>query len=272
MNNKRLLALLLSITPFAAQADALFGNEMAGDVKLPRTWGIGIDYFEMTQPYQLDSLSFSPPVLPITDPSILDITNDLRHNDLKVDVWLFPFLNVFGIYGRIDGDTTIDLSVLGVPFPADVNNLKVDYDGDVFGGGAVLAIGGERWFASVTGTFTDTNLKGDFKSSIEATTIQPRIGLRFGDHTEFWVGGYIIDAKEKHSGTIDLDLGPIIAPPGGPIPRPVPLEFAADLSQAEDFNVSFGTHMMFSDAWEATVEVGAGDRSTVLANITFRFE
>jgi hypothetical protein len=39
LNNKRLLALLLSITPFAAQADALFGNEMAGDVKLPRTWG-----------------------------------------------------------------------------------------------------------------------------------------------------------------------------------------------------------------------------------------
>ena len=133
-------------------------------------------------------------------------------------------------------------------------------------------LGQRRWFASVTGTFTDTNLKGDFKSSVEATTIQPRIGLRFGDHTEFWIGGYIIDAKEKHSGTIDLDLGPLIAPPGGPIPRPVPLEFAADLSQAKDFNVSFGTHMMFSDAWEATVEVGAGDRSTVLANITFRFE
>lgn len=260
------------LLPISAQADALFGNEMAGDTKLPRTWGIGIDYFAMQQPYQVDSLSFTPPILPITDPSILDIENDLRHNDLKVDVWLFPFLNVFGLYGTIDGDTTIDLGALGIPLPADVSNLTVDYNGDVFGGGMVLVVGGDRWFATVTGTFTDTSLTGDYKSSIEATTIQPRLGLRFGDHTEFWVGGYIIDAKEKHSGTIDLDLGPIIAPPGGPIPRPVPLEFAVDLSQAEDFNLSFGTHMMFNDAWEATVEVGGGDRSTVLANITYRFE
>jgi hypothetical protein len=271
-DTKRLIAVILLLLPISAQADALFGNEMAGDTKLPRTWGIGIDYFAMQQPYQVDSLSFTPPILPITDPSILDIENDLRHNDLKVDVWLFPFLNVFGLYGTIDGDTTIDLGALGIPLPADVSNLTVDYNGDVFGGGMVLVVGGDRWFATVTGTFTDTSLTGDYKSSIEATTIQPRLGLRFGDHTEFWVGGYIIDAKEKHSGTIDLDLGPIIAPPGGPIPRPVPLEFAVDLSQAEDFNLSFGTHMMFNDAWEATVEVGGGDRSTVLANITYRFE
>jgi hypothetical protein len=52
----------------------------------------------------------------------------------------------------------------------------------------------------------------------------------------------------------------------------VDLDFAVELSQQEDFNWSFGTHMMMSDAWEATVEVGAGDRRTVLANITYRFE
>jgi hypothetical protein len=148
----------------------------------------------------------------------------------------------------------------------------VDYDGDVYGGGAVLAVGGDRWFASVTGTFTDTDLDGSINSSVKATTIQPRIGVRFGDHTELWIGGYIIDAEEKHRGTISLDFGPIIAPPGGPIPRPVDLDFAADLSQAEDFNWSIGTHMMITDSWEATVEVGAGDRRTLLANITYRFE
>lgn len=272
MKNKCLLALVPLTLPLWAQADALWGNDLAGERKLPRAWGIGIDYFDMSQPYHLDSLSFSPPVLPIADPSILPINNDIRHVDLKIDVWLTPFLNVFGIYGQIDGDTTINLGVLGLPLPPDVNTLLVDYDGDVYGGGIVLAVGGDRWFASVTGTITDSSLSGDFKSSVEATTIQPRVGLRFGEHTEFWVGGYILDAEEKHSGTISLDLGPIIAPPGGPIPRPVDLDFAVDLSQEEDFNLSFGTHMMISDAWEATVEVGAGDRRTVLANFTYRFE
>lgn len=271
MRNKYLLALVVMLLPLCAQADALFANGLAGDRKLPRTWGIGVDYFSMRQPYQLDELSFSPPVLPITDPSILPIDNQIQYTDLHLDVWVTPFLNVFGIYGQIDGDTTIDLGVLGLPLPPNVNNLVVDYDGEVYGGGIVLAVGGDRWFASVTGTFTDTSLSGDFKSSVEATTIQPRIGLRFGDHTELWVGGYIVDATEKHSGTLSIDLGPFIAPPGGPIPRPVGLDFAVELSQEEDFNPSIGMHMMMSDAWEATVEVGAGERRTILANLTYRF-
>lgn len=272
MRTRYLLTLPALLLSLVAHADALFGNDLAGDRPLPRTWGIGIDYFEMSQPYELDSLVFSPPILPIPDPSILPISNEIRHVDLKLDVWLTPYLNVFGIYGRIQGDTRIDLGVLGLPFPPDVNSLLVDYDGDVYGGGIVLAVGGDRWFASITGTVTDTSLEGDLKSSVSATTIQPRLGLRFDNHTELWIGGYFLDAEEKHSGTLSLDLGPIIAPPGGPIPRPVEIDFAVDLSQAEDFNPSVGLHLMMSDAWEATVEVGAGDRMTALANITYRFE
>jgi len=262
--------------PFTAQADALFGNDMAGDRKLPRTWGIGIDYFEMSQPYQIDSLSlFDGPVdlgaLLVPDPSILPIDNKVSHHDIKIDVWVLPFLNVFGIYGQIDGDTRINLGVLGLPLPPETNSLAISYDGDVFGGGVTLAFGGDSWFGSVTATVTDTSLGGDIKSSVSATTIQPRLGLRFGDHTEIWVGGYILDAEEKHSGTIDLDLGLL----GSMLPPPIDgqdVAFEVDLSQSEDFNPSIGMHMMMSDAWEATVEVGAGDRRTVLANITYRFD
>lgn len=272
MKSKGLWVLAAMVLPFTACADALFGNSLAGDRNLPKRWGISIDYFAMKQPYQLDSLSIAPPVLPITDPSILPIDNEIRHTDLKIDVWVTPFLNIFGIYGQIDGETSIDLGVLGIPFPPAVRNLIVDYDGDVYGGGAVLAVGGDRWFASVTGTFTDTDLAGSFESSVKATTIQPRIGMRFGDHAEIWIGGYFIDAEEKHSGTLSLDLGPIIAPPGGPIPRPVELDFGVDLSQAEDFNWSMGTHMIMMGSWEATVEVGGGNRRTVLASLTYRFE
>ena len=273
----KVLAITAVLTlPFTAQADALFGNDMAGDRKLPRTWGIGIDYFEMSQPYQIDSLSlFDGPVdlgaLLVPDPSILPIDNKVSHHDIKIDVWVLPFLNVFGIYGQIDGDTRINLGVLGLPLPPETNSLAISYDGDVFGGGVTLAFGGDSWFGSVTATVTDTSLGGDIKSSVSATTIQPRLGLRFGDHTEIWVGGYILDAEEKHSGTIDLDLGLL----GSMLPPPIDgqdVAFEVDLSQSEDFNPSIGMHMMMSDAWEATVEVGAGDRRTVLANITYRFD
>ena len=264
----RTLAIGVLALPLSVHADALFGNDLAGDRKLPRTWGIGVDYFDMSQPYQIDSLSLDLPPLAalIPDPSILPIDNEIEHIDLKVDVWVAPFLNVFAIYGQVDGTTRINLGVLGLPLPPETNSLAVNYDGDVYGGGVVLAIGGDRWFASLTGTFTETSLSGDFSSSVETTAIQPRIGLRFGDHTDMWIGGYSIDTEERHSGTISLDLGPFV-----PIPAD-DVAFAVDLSQDEDFNFSFGAHFMFSDAWEATVEVGAGDRNTMLANITRRFE
>jgi hypothetical protein len=266
MNIRCILTLVALALPMSAQADALFGNDMAGDRKLPRTWGIGIDYFSMDQPYQIDSLTFTP-VLPIGDPTLLPVNNDIEHVDLKIDVWVLPFLNLFGIYGQIDGETAVDLSGTGLPLPPNARTLIVDYDGDVYGGGAVLAFGGDKWFGSVTATFTDTSLGGDINSTVKASTIQPRVGLRFGDHTEVWIGGYYIDAEESHNGTIIVDLGPLI-PPGVPFP----LDFDVDLSQAEDFNFSVGTHMMLSDSWETTIEVGGGDRRTVLANLTYRFD
>lgn len=281
MKSKTLLLVAILVLPSISQADALFGNSMAGDRELPRTWGIGIDYFSMRQPYQIDSLSLvdyldtpGGPVpvdigaLLVPDPSVLDVNNELSNVDLKLDVWVFPFLNVFAIYGQIDGETKINLRPLGLPLPPQTNSLRFDYDGDVFGGGVVLAVGGDRWFASVTATFTDTDLGGSFESSVEATTIQPRIGLRSGDNIEIWLGGYILDAEEKHSGTVDLDFGLL----GGMLPVDgQDMDFAVDLSQSEDFNPSMGMHMMMTESWEATIEVGFGDRRTALANFTYRF-
>ncbi|MFQ6005276.1 MAG: hypothetical protein ACE5OQ_07205 [Woeseia sp.] len=271
MKIKNFPLLLILVLPIPALADPLLGKGLAGDRKMPRAFGIGIDYFNMDQPYQIDNLVFNAPpgvpLPPITDPSSIIVDNDVTHVDIKLDVWLLPFLNVFAVYGQIDGDTSVDLSGVGIPLlPPEVQTLRIDYDGDVYGGGVVLAAGGDNWFASVTGTFTDTSLSGVFNSSVDATAVQPRVGVRFDDNTEVWIGGYFIDAEEKHSGTISLDLGPL--GPGVPIP----IDFSVDLSQQQDFNFSLGLHTMFADSWEATVEVGGSDRDTVLANLTYRFE
>jgi hypothetical protein len=269
MKIRNILLILILVLPETVLADPLFGKGMAGDRELPRAFGIGVDYFNMDQPYQIDNLVFmTPPAFPlppINNVNAIVVNSEIESVDLKFDVWLFPFLNVFGVYGTIDGSTTVDLSNVGVPLPPGFQRLNINYDGDVYGGGLVLAVGGDNWFASLTSTFTDTNLSGSFNSSVEATAIQPRIGVRATEHTEVWIGGYFIDAEESHSGTILLDLG--ILGPGVPIP----IDFAVDLSQQEDFNFSLGMHSMFSEHWEATVEVGGGDRNTVLANVTYRF-
>ena len=39
--------------------------------------------------------------------------SDTRSFQLKVDAWLFPFLNVFGLYGKVDGSVDLDVFLDG---------------------------------------------------------------------------------------------------------------------------------------------------------------
>ena len=120
----------------------------------------------------------------------------------------------------------------------------------------MLAYGGEHWFASVTGTWTDTDLSGDFDSSVKTSTWQPRVGYVNGQW-QAWVGGFYIDAEEKHSG--------VFAIPGvGSIP------FAVDLSSSNKITPSVGVHYYFGNQAEATLEFGGGDRTITLLNVTWR--
>ena len=41
-----------------------------------------------------------------------------------MDVWLLPFLNVFGLVGTIDGSTEVDFSDVPLPFP--LGKLAID--------------------------------------------------------------------------------------------------------------------------------------------------
>jgi len=258
----------VALLPVCTHAESLFGRDWAAGVETPKTFGIGIDYFNMDQPYKLDSLTFvappGAPFPPTVDPSLINADNEIENFDLKVDVWLLPFLNVFGIYGQIDGQTAVNLSALNLGLPPGTDRFDINYDGDVYGGGILLAAGGDRWFGSVTATFTDTDLTGDFQSSVSATTIQPRVGVRAGNNVDIWVGGYIIDADESHAGVVNIDLGF-----GIPV---IPVDFAVDLSQKNDFNPSVGVHLALANGLEAAVEVGGGDRTTALGNVTWRFE
>ena len=259
---------LAVFVPLGTQADPLFGKDMASDRDLPAAWGVGFDSFHISQPLEIDTLTVTTPPgfppLPVNNGAGILTESKVRNNDIKVDVWVFPFLNLFGLYGELDGATEVDLTGTGIPLPPDLNRIRIDYDGDVYGGGVVLAFGGDEWFGSLAATFTDTDLSGDFSSSVKATTLQPRLGLRYGDGHEFWVGGYWIDAEEDHTGSVNIDFGPGVGI--------VPIGFDVSLSQEQDFSLSIGTHLTIGRGWEATVEVGGGDRRTALGNITYRFE
>ncbi|HLF29879.1 MAG TPA: hypothetical protein VI566_02490 [Xanthomonadales bacterium] len=257
---RRIVVALFLVLPLGALADSgpLFMKHLLGEREFYEPWGVGVDFYTMDQPYKIKSLQFDLPGVSIPDPSQLVVTNDIQHFDLKLDVWLTPFLNVFGLLGHVDAETVVDLSsvpVTGLPFP--LGKLPVTYDGTVYGLGFTLAYGGERWFTSLTSTWTDTSLNGDFDSSVNTFTTQPRIGLLW-DKWAFWLGGLYIDTQEDHSGVIDL---PIL----GSIP------FAVELEGDSKWNTAVGAGYSFSPKAVVYLEVGFGNRDHTLFNFTYRF-
>ena len=264
---RRLLLTLLLVLPLTAAAQdsdsgsgPLFMKDLVGDGEFFEPWGIGIDYFTMEQDYKIKELQFVLPGVGDIDASKIGVTNEVQHFDIKLDVWLTPFLQVFGLVGRLDADTYVDLSqvdIPGLPFP--LGTLPVSYDGTVWGLGANFVYGTDRWFAALNNTWTYTDLSGNFDSDVNSVTIQPRIGLIRNKWT-MWVGGMWLKTKEEHSGVIDL-----------PVPGWPPVPFDIELKTADKWNYAVGIGHVFSPKATIYLEYGFGERDHTLFNFTYRF-
>jgi hypothetical protein len=259
-----LLLFPISLSAQESGSGPLFMKHLLGDREFYDPWGIGIDFYTMEQDYAIKDLTFRTDALPglvISDTSLIGVSNDVQHFDLKLDAWITPFLNVFALVGRVDADTQVDLSQ--IPIDDQGNNLgvqTVSYDGTVYGAGINLVIGGDHWFASLNNTWTDTSLSGNFDSSVSAFTSQPRIGL-VNDKWTFYVGGMYLDTQEDHQGVIELSFPGLV----------IPVDFSVELESLENWNYAVGVVHVFSPKAHLLLEIGFGDREHTLFNFTYRF-
>lgn len=232
-----------------------FAADLAGGRQMPLPWGIGLTYYDQSQDYSVSRLALGIPGFEGIPVDRLKIDNNIEEYNLKFDVWLFPFLDVFAIVGQVDGSTDVDFRPLSLPIPLD--QVTIGYDGDVYGGGVTLAFGGDRWFGSLTGILTQTNLSGDFESDVQSTVVMPRLGLH-SPRGSIWVGAMYLDTEENHRGTVTL---PFL----GPVP------FEVDLVQKDDWNSLVGLQANLTEHWTLEVEGGFGPRDSFSATLDFRF-
>ena len=288
--NRRLLwavLLILCVNPCEAvepikRALPIWGETVrAMGYDLPLPFGAGVNFVYMEQGIDIRNLKIG---IGSADRKVERVTfSDSNVRDMaataRLDVWLLPFANIYGIVGYIDGEAELDVNLPGItinvpgigPVPiVDPNTLRfdIDYSGATYGGGITLAGGYKNFFGSVDANYTCTDIDvvdGDIKT----LTISPRLGVLvdpavISGTLAFWIGAMYMDYKQTVTDAVNLRE----IDPGLPS---VHLDFEIDIKNEDPWNFLMGGQWEISKRWQMMVEGGFGNRRQIIFGTVYRF-
>ena len=249
--------------------------------ELPLPFGAGANFVWMDQGIDIRELKIGLGS-PSTEPSGITFNNARSRNTaatLRLDAWLLPFLNIYGLFGYLDGRTELDVNVPGLtvdvpiigpvpifdPFTVPVN---VDYDGVTYGGGFTLAGGYKRMFGSLDMNYTrsDINLTD---GEVTTLTVSPRLGILIESSAiqgsgALWLGAMYMDYKETITDSINLrEIDPALPA--------MTLDYEVKVENDKPWNFIFGGQWEITKRWQVMAEGGVGERKQLILGAFFRF-
>jgi len=249
--------------------------------ELPLPFGAGVNLVYMDQGIDIRNLKigFGGPTREISWVSFSNASAEDKAAAARLDVWLLPFANIYGILGYLDGEAQLDVNLPGItidvpgfgPQPiVDPATLKfdIDYTGTTVGGGITLAGGYKNIFGSLDANYSYSDIDvvdGD----IETLTISPRLGVLVDPASikgsfAFWIGAMYMDYKQTVTDSINLKE----LDPGLPS---VELEFEIDIENEEPWNFLMGGQWEINKRWQVVAEGGIGNRRQLIFSGLFRF-
>ncbi|MEG1971206.1 MAG: hypothetical protein RR101_13935 [Burkholderiaceae bacterium] len=236
--------------------------------ELPLPFGISVNGFALNEPYRVEELRLS-----LNDGAPRSVSSQLlrvsavevaaRSTTLRADVWLFPFLNVYGIGGYSRGKAVLGLTLLpgaqGLTKEIRIPTLR--YEGPTYGGGVVLAGGYKNFFATLDANRTTTRVDL-LDSHVNTVVVGSRLGWRqkFGDvHGSWWLGAMYQKSSQTMTGSVSAAAD---APS---------IRFEVDQTTDKPWNLLIGTQWELGPHWWCLLEGGLGDRKQVLGSVNYRF-
>ena len=234
--------------------------------KLPRALGAGINFIFLNRPTEITDVEAGinntglNPVWYVSCPSAVASVGTVL---ARVDTWLLPFLNIYGLGGYIWNTTRLEVDV-DLP---DARGTEIETTGDLegptYGAGVTLA-GGYKWFfASADFNITYSNLNE--LSTFIAKLYSVRLGwngkldgktpVRFYSGAEYW------DTKRTIAGSIPVGDGLVQT-----------VEYSVDQQPTDPWTVIVGTSVTVSDGFWLVLEYqGWRDTQVLIGQATFRF-
>ncbi|WP_210472787.1 hypothetical protein [Vibrio crassostreae] len=256
-------------------------------IDLPLPFGVSVAYRnqDMNVPFNdftIDGIRLND----IFDPEDSIGVVNAESVSVRGDVNILPFWNVFGYVGKINVDAKVDAGYTGAPgeLIRDKLNNKLSGAGDAFcnndtlgtlcrpgnlgvplhleydlrGVGTTLSVGYRELFASVTGTYSQTRLKGMTDWGEGIVTVQPMLGYQLVDYrAQIFLGAEYqgLDARmDGHviAGDIEFDY-----------------DIGVELNQ---WAYLVGFNKQFGKNYNLTVMYNKGEtRNAVTMNFGYRF-
>lgn len=256
---------------------------------LPPPFGIGVVAVQDQEGVFGDHLSvrLAKGQTPSPDATLVSVTpvtfdnvGATRSLQIKADVWVFPFLNLFASLGKVDGDVAIDVVIdadqLPPPpicrpaAPCGIKHLNftTPLDNTTTTVGATLAYGTKGWFMGLTGSRTisiaDTD-RSDIKSTNVGLRGGPRLTLNDRVQLEPYLGVSYFRLDTEVKGVASLAN----AFPDGDA---LVVRYDARIRNTDDHSLMLGFNAQFGERVYLQGEYGhadSGDR--FILSTTYRF-
>ncbi|WP_426575850.1 hypothetical protein ACP179_14295 [Xenorhabdus stockiae] len=271
----------------------IWGDEArARGYDLPEPFGVSYGYMNLRQNVIVDKIDFIMPKNPDFAEVLKIIAGNTRSRSeshmLKLDTWILPFLNVYGVYGKTKGSSTTnieDVNYAGTSMSQVSDMFKdipftLDFKGNTYGVGTTIAGGYEQFFATLDANYTKTNLD-ILDGDIKALVITPRIGYEFTFNPLFegqgntkiqvWTGAMYQKITQRFKGNINnLNLpgafGSLVAVLDDP-----DMKFDVEQHLAHKWNNTVGARFEVTRNFNLLSEVGFGNRNSFYISGEFRF-
>ncbi len=196
----------------------IYGSEVHKlGYKLPYSAGIGINYVWQKSDLIIDNLQVGFNNGPMTNlDEVIRFTSAVSAGsgvNLRPDIWLFPFLNVYGLFVQSKTSTQIDA---GLWLPDTSNNweeisafsTKANFDATTIGFGFTPTFAFEGWWMAL-----DMNMEWTDVSALDDPVFTFIFGPRFGKTYKFnddmnialWIGGFRLKFTSETTGSLSLN-------------------------------------------------------------------
>lgn len=184
---------------------------------LPYSAGLSVNYFTQTSSLIIDNLNVG-----FNNGPMYNLDEIIRFNEaeawasaltVRPDIWILPFLNIYGIFGQSKSSTTIDAGV----FLPDVDNewneittfsTKAEFTSTTAGFGMTPTIGVAGGFLALDMNCAWTDVSA-LDKPVFTFVFGPRLGKSFKlkrpeQSMAFWVGGFRVKFSSETNGSLNL--------------------------------------------------------------------